>query len=759
MAAAAPPGDKGTRRSSLAMFKDMLGGGGSRFGGGESEGSAGGSSGNRKKSLSVWNKFQTVSFQTDAQSDFAEFGSEEHGLWASIKADWLTWFIPGLVGVLTALSGHLIEWEVALLGDMRMGYCSTKIWHNKALCGEGWVPAEQWFSGEWMPYIWYCLFSTMLATISAAATFKFAPMARGSGIPEIKTILGGFTMPEVLETNTLVIKIFGLALSVAAGLSCGKEGPLVHIACCWSHLLAKAWPRFAKNESKRVESASCACAAGVAVAFGAPLGGVLFSLEEASTYFPTRTMIRAFFSGTCAAWVLLQLSENGKLTMFEATYTEPPSFVEWPIFILIGAIGGCLGALFVHYNIMIAVGRAPGSPWRNKVHIVLEVAAIAMCTAITSFPFLYTKVISNATIHALFQNCKFVTTEGPMAIDPSTLLGLCHEPGFQTLPGFDDTMWTPVMSYEICWLLAVSGLLRYVQMTFTFGCGAPSGLFIPSLYAGAALGRIIGIFVFKLNATYHWTGEIYPGVYSMLGAAAVLGGVCRVTISLVVIMFELTGGLQMIVPFMIVCITAKAVGDYFTPGIYDACITIRKYPFLHEPDGVTFHSKAYQCMDDTALDCLHPAMSQNCEVLLNFLDTFKHGGLPITRSETDNTLLGYVYTNRLKAFITKFLQDNPLAVNSKAVFAKFLDGPAPAGALDLSSQVDEGVLRVPPTCPAEQIHSYFRLLGVKLVFVVSKGALKGMITKKTFIAHMEELHHGHGEDSKAAPLLGNPVEL
>jgi len=469
-------------------------------------------------------------------------------------------------------------------------------------------------------------------------------------------------------------------------------------------------------------------------------------------------MIRAFFSGACASLALLQMSENGKLTMFEATYKTPPALVEWPISFLIGIMGGCLGALFVHYNIIINVNRAPGTPWRQKVHIALEVGVIAMITAITSFPNLYTRVISNSTIHALFQNCMYVETTGLSAVDPATLLGLCSPPGTQQIPGFTDDQWTPVMTYEMCWLLAVAGFLRYVQMTFTFGCGAPSGLFIPSLYAGACIGRIIGIFVFFANQKLQWTGQIYPGVYSMLGAAAVLGGVCRVTISLVVIMFELTGGLQLIVPFMIVCITAKAVGDYFTPGIYDYCIIIRKYPFLHEPDGVTFHSKAYQCMDDQSLDCLYPQMNQSCEVLLNFLEGFKHGGLPITKSETDNTLLGYVYTVRLKAAITQFLKENPLAVNSKAVFGKFLPGPIPAGAFDLSPQVDESVLRIPPNCPAEQIHSYFRLLGVKLVFVVSKGLLKGMITKKSFIAHMEELHSHHG-DGKAKALLGAPLEL
>merc|ERR1740117_2057934 len=99
--------------------------------------------------------------------------------------------------------------------------------------------------------------------------------------------------------------------------------------------------------------------------------------------------------------------------------------------------------------------------------------------------------------------------------------------------------------------------------------------------------------------TYHLlNSNVEPGVYSMMGAAAVLGGVCRVTISLVVIMFELTNGLQLIVPFMIVCILAKYSGDFFTPGIYDYCITVRKYPFLHEPDSVMYNVTAADLIDE-----------------------------------------------------------------------------------------------------------------------------------------------------------------
>jgi chloride channel 3/4/5 len=62
--------------------------------------------------------------------------------------------------------------------------------------------------------------------------------------------------------------------------------------------------KFNKNEGKRREILSASAAAGVAVAFGAPIGGVLFSLEEVSYYFPIKTMIRSYFCALVAAMVL-----------------------------------------------------------------------------------------------------------------------------------------------------------------------------------------------------------------------------------------------------------------------------------------------------------------------------------------------------------------------------------------------------------------------------------------------------------------------
>ena len=81
----------------------------------------------------------------------------------------------------------------------------------------------------------------------------------------------------------------GLILSVSAGLSLGKEGPMVHIACCIGNFFSYFFPKYGRNEAKKREILSAAAAAGVSVAFGAPIGGVLFSLEEViminTTYF------------------------------------------------------------------------------------------------------------------------------------------------------------------------------------------------------------------------------------------------------------------------------------------------------------------------------------------------------------------------------------------------------------------------------------------------------------------------------------------
>src|SRR4029434_5381519 len=78
---------------------------------------------------------------------------------------------------------------------------------------------------------------------------------------------------------------------------------------------------------------------------------------------------------------------------------------------------------------------------------------------------------------------------------------------------------------------------------------------------------------------------ITPGTYAIIGAAAALAGVTRMTVSIVVIMFELTGALTYVLPIMIAVMISKWVGDAISPrGIYESWIHFNGYPFLDNRD-------------------------------------------------------------------------------------------------------------------------------------------------------------------------------
>lgn len=86
---------------------------------------------------------------------------------------------------------------------------------------------------------------------------------------------------------------------------------------------------------------SAAAAAGVSVAFGAPIGGILFSLEEVSYYFPMKTLWRSFFCAMIAAFTLKYMNPfgTGRLVMFYVEYDNPWKLFELVPFIILGALG------------------------------------------------------------------------------------------------------------------------------------------------------------------------------------------------------------------------------------------------------------------------------------------------------------------------------------------------------------------------------------------------------------------------------------
>ena len=122
--------------------------------------------------------------------------------------------------------------------------------------------------------------------------------------------------------------------------------------------------------------------------------------------------------------------------------------------------------------------------------------------------------------------------------------------------------WTMALS------LAFATIMRTFLVIISYGCKVPAGIFVPSMAIGASFGRMIGILVQALHESFPHSQFfaacepdvpcITPGTYAFLGAGAALSGIMHITVSVVVIMFELTGALSYILPTM-VCIGKNVV--------------------------------------------------------------------------------------------------------------------------------------------------------------------------------------------------------
>ncbi|TIB83245.1 hypothetical protein E3Q06_02990 [Wallemia mellicola] len=364
--------------------------------------------------------------------------------------------------------------------------------------------------------------------------------AAGSGIPEMKAILSGFVIRGYLGVCTLLCKGIGLAFSVASGLNLGKEGPMVQIAACVGNITSRYIRKFETNEAKRREIISASCAAGVSVAFGAPIGGVLFALEEISTYFPPKVMWRAFYCASLAAVTLKFLDPygTGKTVLFEVTYDQDWKFFELPFFFIIAIAGGLYGAYFSKFNIWW--GKNVRMQSIVKSHPIIEVVVITLITAVISSYNPLTEMGGTELVSTLLSEC-------PSKSSGKKLKGI-----FATLCAREgQAPWGIIKTLS----LAIG--IKSVLTVITFGMKLPAGIFVPTLAVGACFGRMVGLVI------EYWSivqpdsalfGQcksqskcMLSAIYALIGAASALSGVTRMTISLVVIVCELTGTLNYVV--------------------------------------------------------------------------------------------------------------------------------------------------------------------------------------------------------------------
>ena len=134
------------------------------------------------------------------------------------------------------------------------------------------------------------------------------PLAGGSGIPEIKAFLNGVNLHKVVQVRVLIAKVLGMCFSCAAGLPLGKEGPMIHAGAIIGGVISQgnrlcnfgfdnSWTKFQdlRNDQTKRDFVTYGAAAGVGAAFKAPIGGILFTLEEGASFWSTSLTFRAFF--------------------------------------------------------------------------------------------------------------------------------------------------------------------------------------------------------------------------------------------------------------------------------------------------------------------------------------------------------------------------------------------------------------------------------------------------------------------------------
>ncbi|VDN60489.1 unnamed protein product [Dracunculus medinensis] len=280
------------------------------------------------------------------------------------------WVVCFFIGLFTAL--------VAAMVDILIHYSNTVkfqliIKHLSKNCENAGQNGKCFLKVE---AAWIC-YNCMLVAVSAFLVLYISPVAAGSGIPQVKCFLNGIQIPGVVRLKTLIAKAFGVACTVGGGLSAGKEGPMIHsgsiIAAGISQGRCMSFPvdfhifeEFRSDREKR-DFVSAGAAAGVAAAFGAPIGGVLFSLEEGASFWNQNLTWRMFFAAMISSFTLNLslsifngvggfLSWNG-LANFGVFTNINYNVWEIPIFLLIGVLGGLTGALFNCINLKLSKFR------------------------------------------------------------------------------------------------------------------------------------------------------------------------------------------------------------------------------------------------------------------------------------------------------------------------------------------------------------------------------------------------------------------
>ena len=260
------------------------------------------------------------------------------------------WFVLTIVGIIIGSIAAIVTILTEFFNSIKLGICLSNIYLTESTC-----PNNDWYN--WSNYsiinfLIFTIISTFFGLLASYLCISIEPLSTGSGISEIKCIVSGFWRDKFLSMKVFLLKAFTLPLTIASGLSVGKEGPSVHYASCIGNIIGKNiinWIRESPIQLSDIIISSAGT--GVAVAFGSPIGGVLFSIEEISGKVKLTTLWKTFYTSLIAVSTLKLWNplKTGQIVMFSVSYNIDWSWLEIFWFIIIGIFGGIYG-IITKYN-------------------------------------------------------------------------------------------------------------------------------------------------------------------------------------------------------------------------------------------------------------------------------------------------------------------------------------------------------------------------------------------------------------------------
>jgi CIC family chloride channel protein len=342
---------------------------------------------------------------------------------------------------------------------------------------------------------------------------KFAPEAKGHGVPEIieaYALRGGrirFRVP--------LLKSLASAICIGSGGSCGREGPIAQIGGGVGSSIAVRL----KLDSKITKTlVICGVASGISATFNAPLGGTLFGIEVIGGGIVGFSIIPVIISSVIATAIVDTLL--GSQPSFQEPFFVLSNYWELGFYFILGVLFG-----------LLAVAWTRGFYKIEDFFEKLPIPKLAI-TAVGGL------IVGGLAVVIIFVENSF------------DYVGMFKpgEPYFPAIMGvgyaFIDASLIGVVPLL---LLAVLGVAKALATSVTLGSGGSGGVFAPTLFIGTAIGGAYGL----LFSTLFPTVIAEPMAYALIGMAALFAGSGRAPITCIVIIMEMTSDYSMILPLMI----------------------------------------------------------------------------------------------------------------------------------------------------------------------------------------------------------------